>query len=1270
MSAKKISKGDFKLRRLHKLPIALVLGGMLVGCNESEHRLLANDDFGVVPENQTRDSDGDGLPDFLEIRMGLDPNNVDSDGDGIPDGEEDNDGDGVINRAEYELGLDPLSQRSDGRFHDLTLDRDNDGIPDYFEWKAELNYLNKQTITGTPDHLVDRDEDGIPDYIEAIAGVEDDTGQTYSLEGHKGVDHNGNNIPDYMEVDSDGDGVPDAIEIELGLDPFDPETVDGTPDADRLKLDSDGDGIPDFIEIQAGLDPELPMTDGSTDDRLLDRDGNNIPDYMEVDSDGDGVADYIEVQIGSDPFDPETIDGTPDLKFDGNDNGLADIAEIDTDGEGIPDYIEDDVGLNPSTPTTDGVTDDKLVDADENGVPDYMEVDSDGDGVPDYAELDTDGDGVLDFLELGTGLDPFDPETIDGTPDLHADLNGNGIPDYAELDTDGDGIPDYLEIEVGLHPGRIQTDGATDDTLFDGDGNNVPDYMEVDSDGDGVEDYIELEFGTNPFDPETVDGTPDSSIDSDGDGVPDVVGFDSDGDGIPDYIEIQAGLNPALAQTDGVTNDMLVDADGDGILDYLEVDTDGDGVPDIDEINNDGDPFVAQPKATLSNLQLLEKDLAEKDLNYKQFEPLAIQYEVDTYGATFVRVDYVVAPVLNHGTTINSDDGSITSTGDFVIDSAGKYEVTLTPYYSYSGVVLPGEPETLQIGIESVRNWLRAFSGNLYSFKSPESTAAIDTTDTYIMYSNGGSSEEDAIFLDENGKLTRAYYKFYYQTSDRDSIANISSQVSDANTPTLTEESKVTNYVSQGTEFGSEVDAHTNAVFYDGETIVRTRQRASEVRSTALFFSSLMQMGGDADHSNYVADLTGNNGQYGKTFDGSLYYAAKGGRMKAYTNVVDMLGDNDNEYTIASYPYSGYETDKYVVEWDSSKRMLGTPKVKGSPSKDLGLAFEVSSKFFDAQTAGSAHYNWSKMVKVDGQYEPESVVVASTVIESDGDGGLFLPDFTPETEGVYRLEITPTNSLDVEGYSVYLQVVVDNSTALDGVKNVYRSMRVGAVGDTSTLLRAFMAVKDGNDFTRFADDGDFSNVTDGRNVYPSYPYADATTIFFDGDYIWADSGDRELFAYDSIQDLALKKASQGVASVPITYKWQVPEDMNVVSGSGVIFSDQNVIYKLDNLTNGNGVTRPDIAFTSQNHGVFEVYPDVQALGSGVSPSITYSVTNSKMDLMTAVTFANGFFYLFTPEGAYRYSSIMDLASDSNGSLLTNTETRFNRKPFFFHNVAG
>lgn len=64
-------------------------------------------------------------------------------------------------------------------------------------------------------------------------------------------------------VDSDGDGVPDILEIQQDSDYEDPFAY----------LDTDGDGVPDYIELIQNSDPSNPLS-------YLDSDGDSVADYI------------------------------------------------------------------------------------------------------------------------------------------------------------------------------------------------------------------------------------------------------------------------------------------------------------------------------------------------------------------------------------------------------------------------------------------------------------------------------------------------------------------------------------------------------------------------------------------------------------------------------------------------------------------------------------------------------------------------------------------------------------------------------------------------------------------------------------------------------------------------------------------------------------------------------------------------------------------------------------------------------------------------------
>ncbi len=155
-----------------------------------------------------------------------------------------------------------------------------------------------------------------------------------------------------LSIDSDGDGVPNHVEVQQGSDPND----------GLVALDSDGDGVPDYIELQQGTNP------------------NNAADY--IDTDGDGVPDYIELQQGTNPNNDSDAtdsdgDGVPDYQeiLQGTDPRDASDAK-DSDGDGVPDYIEILQGTNPANPL-DGK------DSDKDGVPDYIQQRSFIESVPE-----------------------------------------------------------------------------------------------------------------------------------------------------------------------------------------------------------------------------------------------------------------------------------------------------------------------------------------------------------------------------------------------------------------------------------------------------------------------------------------------------------------------------------------------------------------------------------------------------------------------------------------------------------------------------------------------------------------------------------------------------------------------------------------------------------------------------------------------------------------------------------------------------------------------
>jgi hypothetical protein len=287
------------------------------------------------------------------------------------------------------------------------------------------------------------------------------------IDMHDGLDDlDGDGYANWLDLDSDGDSVPDRTEA-------------GDDDPYTLPIDTDSDGIPDFLDLDSDNNcltdtEEYNQEDGIAGD--LDEDG--IPDFADVDNDGDGILDTWEIGEGCDPVDHDS-DGTPDyMDIDSDGDGIGDVFEAgtsewedepeDTDGDGIPDYLDldsDGDGLLDSDESGVSSPTDTPRDTDGDGLYDFVDTDADGDSIPDWDEVnlygtdpydaDTDGDGYSDGSELVVGSDPLDP--LDGVDGLYVT-----VPERA-------GIEENFEFEARIQRGDIvfvlDTTGSMSSTL-------------------------------------------------------------------------------------------------------------------------------------------------------------------------------------------------------------------------------------------------------------------------------------------------------------------------------------------------------------------------------------------------------------------------------------------------------------------------------------------------------------------------------------------------------------------------------------------------------------------------------------------------------------------------------------------------------------------------------------------------------------------------------------------------------------------------------------
>ncbi|MHA1730414.1 MAG: hypothetical protein ACTSU5_00635 [Promethearchaeota archaeon] len=262
------------------------------GVDADNDYLTADEEAAIGSSDSLPDTDHDGLWDYIEAQQGSDPTKTDTDGDGLSDCEEyydyqtsltnnDTDDDGYSDALEVNFyKTNPLNPDTDGdRLNDkeefdqygtdpLVADTDKDGVDD--GWEVLWYETNPRYASSSP---ADSDGDGIFDKDETMLGSNP-------------------NVDEGADVDDDGLLSFQEIILYKGLDPNNPDT--------------DGDGVLDGTEVQLGLFYLDPDTDG---DKLTD--GEELYTYgtdpKDTDTDNDGYNDYLEVKYGSDPLDPNSI---------------------------------------------------------------------------------------------------------------------------------------------------------------------------------------------------------------------------------------------------------------------------------------------------------------------------------------------------------------------------------------------------------------------------------------------------------------------------------------------------------------------------------------------------------------------------------------------------------------------------------------------------------------------------------------------------------------------------------------------------------------------------------------------------------------------------------------------------------------------------------------------------------------------------------------------------------------------------------------------------
>ncbi len=571
--------------------------------------------IGMHPFSGTTDSDGDGVPDHIDL---------DADNDGVLNTLEDANLDGDNNPE-----TNPTDTDGDGIPNYLDIDSDGDGLLDNYEAQ---NFNNFQLPSGE-----DTDGNGLDDVYETDPGAGN---------GIVPIDTDGDGIPDYVDLDSDNDGILDQNESSVISTDLDCSTVPKLNFGSEPVLES---GMPlsegaiyRYSNIANGLDalvlieevvngeilfldqnqtdpeffkPEIFFTTTSEQRRpYVDfrisfvENGSSTPVVLEELSanfiDVDGNSDYQEYNRFNTPasytldaYNEITVQNTTggflvnggSREYDGISNQVSSVnvavefVSIDSFvfRFGIQADIDDNFKTNVARQA--GIQFDCLDNFKDPQTVNFSEdVDNDNDGYPDRLDIDSDDDGIPDNVEA--------QPTFGYIPPSGEDTNQNGVDDAYEVgetiglsleDTDSDGTPDYLDDDS--ENDLVPDNNEGNDFNFDG----IPDwtYTGVDTDGDGLDDGYEGSDINDGFDVnDEIDDPATDLPDRDGEGDVNYRDFDDDGDAINTPDEDANG-------NDDPTDD---DTDGDGTPDYLDpnndTDTDGDGVTDEDEEEDGTDP--------------------------------------------------------------------------------------------------------------------------------------------------------------------------------------------------------------------------------------------------------------------------------------------------------------------------------------------------------------------------------------------------------------------------------------------------------------------------------------------------------------------------------------------------------------------------------------------------------------------------------------------------------------------------------------------------------
>ncbi|MBR5024080.1 MAG: S8 family serine peptidase, partial [Victivallales bacterium] len=461
------------------------------------------------------DADGDGIADWLEVALGLDPN--------APDGALDYDADGLTNYFEAMtnmitadaayagVALSPWNAQTNGA--ELDYDLTNAALGD-----KKYSFLQNNgfhPLTGIGDYADwNRDDDKFVDTDEKETNAGNPL-QPYTAHVLKLTDGAYVELPNQPRFATDEAWSVDAW-LKISQEDYDNRTTGATRVIMSREIDADLDGVFELVNYELGIEAKAAgwfayaryTTPAKAVVKVVSTTKLPADEWTHVGAAYSAEARKLMIAVNNGAPNPKStatavpaakIAGISRVRLGSEEAGKGFIGELDAvrfwniAKADFSDYMQADMLTMSSTPLL------------SMGLVAYYIFDDGGETAQDFAVALDDWNlswfnaGVLNGAEMVEGTSPVTPS--------EKDSDGDGIPDWWEKkyglnpedpadaaeDPDGDGLPNLYEYLTGNDPFQEDTDG-----------NGITDDWE-DFDGDGLTNGEEVVFSTRPDDPDTDD---------------------------------------------------------------------------------------------------------------------------------------------------------------------------------------------------------------------------------------------------------------------------------------------------------------------------------------------------------------------------------------------------------------------------------------------------------------------------------------------------------------------------------------------------------------------------------------------------------------------------------------------------------------------------------------------------------------------------------------------------------------------------------------------